>query len=93
MSEVANEMMMTFLKKMRDENPGITPIEHAKPELVAGLPSTRIVEIAEREGAQLITIGSRGLSGLSGILIGSVAERVSQLAPVPVVIVKYQSSR
>lgn len=93
MSEVANEMMNAFLKKMRNENPGITPIEHAKPELVVGLPPTRIIEVAEREGAQLIVIGSRGLSGLSGILIGSVAERVAQLAPVPVVIVKDQASR
>ncbi|HID70224.1 MAG TPA: universal stress protein [Desulfobacterales bacterium] len=48
----------------------------------------RIVEFAEKENAQIIVMGSCGRSGLSHILLGSVAERVAQLSNIPVVIVK-----
>jgi nucleotide-binding universal stress UspA family protein len=89
--DVAERLMLTFLSGMRDANPGVAPLQSATTELVAGLPPGRIVEVAEREGAQLIVIGSRGLTGLSHILVGSVAERVAQLAPMPVVIVKRQA--
>lgn len=88
MSDVAVRMMSEFLDKVCNANPDLASIQAAVPELVAGLPATRIVEVAEREDAQLIVIGSRGLTGLSSILVGSVAERVAQIAPIPVVIVK-----
>lgn len=91
MSEVADEMMVAFLDGAREKYPELKTIGNARPELVAGLPPTRIVEVADREDAELIVIGSRGRSRLSGILIGSVADRVVQLASRPVVIVKDQS--
>lgn len=93
MSDVAERMMTAFLGKMREAHPNLDPIQSAVPEIVAGLPATRIVEFAEREGAQLVVVGSRGLTGLSSILVGSVAERVAQLAPMPVVIVKRHSRK
>ena len=68
MSDVAGEMMAAFLQKMRDEYPDIAPIKNAEIELVTGLPPGRIVEVAKREGARLIVIGNRGLSGLTSIL-------------------------
>jgi nucleotide-binding universal stress UspA family protein len=88
MSEVAERMMEEYLAKMRDANPGLTALQTAESELVSGLPPGRIVEVAERDGVQIIVIGSRGRTGLAHILLGSVAERVAQLAPVPVVVVK-----
>ena len=90
MTNVAERLMLTFLSRMRDANPDLAPLQSAKMEYISGLPPGRILEVAEREGAQLIVIGSRGLTGLSHILVGSVAERVAQLAPMPVVIVKRQ---
>lgn len=87
-SDVAEKMMAAFLRRMREANPDEAPLQSATPELVTGLPPGRIVEIAKREGAQMIVMGSRGLTGLSHILVGSVAERVTQMAPMPVVIVK-----
>jgi nucleotide-binding universal stress UspA family protein len=53
-----------------------------------GYPATAIEEEAERQGADLIVIGTRGLSGLRHLLLGSIAERVVQRAPCPVLTVK-----
>jgi universal stress protein A len=40
--------------------------------------------MAEQEHASLIVIGSHGRTGLSHVLLGSVAERVVRHAPCPV---------
>ncbi len=53
-----------------------------------GYPATVIEEEAERQRADLIVIGTRGLSGLKHLLLGSIAERVVQRAPCPVLTVK-----
>jgi nucleotide-binding universal stress UspA family protein len=53
-----------------------------------GYPATVIEEEAERQQADLIVIGTRGLSGLKHLLLGSIAERVVQRAPCPVLTVK-----
>lgn len=47
-----------------------------------------IVERAVREHAGLIVIGSHGRRGVSRALLGSDAELVARLSPVPVMIVK-----
>ena len=38
--------------------------------------------------ADLVVIGTRGLSGLKHLLLGSIAERVVQKSPCPVLTVK-----
>ncbi|HIG01232.1 MAG TPA: universal stress protein [Myxococcales bacterium] len=53
-----------------------------------GYPATVIEEEAERLHADLIVIGSRGRSGLKHLLLGSIAERVVQKSPCPVLTVK-----
>jgi nucleotide-binding universal stress UspA family protein len=53
-----------------------------------GYPATVIEEVAELRDADLIVIGSRGLSGLKHLLLGSIAERVVQKAHCPVLTVK-----
>jgi nucleotide-binding universal stress UspA family protein len=55
---------------------------------VVGTPVTRIVEIAEKKQAYMIIVGSHGRTGLSHFLVGSKAERVVQLSPIPVTVVK-----
>jgi nucleotide-binding universal stress UspA family protein len=47
-----------------------------------------IVEAAESTGANMIAMGSHGRSGLAKLVLGSVATKVLQLSPVPVLIVK-----
>lgn len=88
MEEAAAEMMEEFLAKMRNNHPDQKPIKEALPLLVVGTPVTRILEIAEKKQASMIIIGSHGRTGLSHFLIGSKAERVVQLSPIPVTVVK-----
>jgi nucleotide-binding universal stress UspA family protein len=47
-----------------------------------------IVEYAVSEKAEVIVIGTRGRSGISKMLLGSVASGVVTYAPCPVVVVK-----
>lgn len=51
-------------------------------------PSVGIVQEAEEVGADLIIIGSRGLTGIERMLLGSVAERVVERAHCPVLVVR-----
>ena len=57
-------------------------------EHIEGDTRDRILEVAEKSGAQQIVMGSLGRSGLSHLLLGSKAQRVVQLSPIPVTIVK-----
>jgi len=88
MVDVAEEMMEEFLTEAKEAAPGRAKLETAEARLVVGLPAGRSVETAEAIGASLIVVGSRGRTGLPHILLGSVAERIAQLSPVPVVVVK-----
>ena len=53
-----------------------------------GYAATVIVEEANVRRADLIVIGTHGRSGLKHLLLGSIAERVVQKAPCPVLTVK-----
>ena len=53
-----------------------------------GYPATVIVEEAAGLDADLIVIGTHGHTGLKHLLLGSIAERVVQKAPCPVLTVK-----
>jgi nucleotide-binding universal stress UspA family protein len=50
--------------------------------------SEAIVECAGEIEADLIVMGTRGLTGVAHVLLGSVAERTIRLAPCPVLTVK-----
>jgi nucleotide-binding universal stress UspA family protein len=56
--------------------------------LSADSPSLAINLAAEKIEANLVVMGTRGLSGLKHAMLGSVAERVVRLAPCPVLTVK-----
>jgi glutathione-regulated potassium-efflux system ancillary protein KefC len=58
------------------------------PHLVAGHPVRSIVNLAAELGAELLVIGGKGHSALYERLIGSRADRIAQLSPCPVLIVK-----
>jgi nucleotide-binding universal stress UspA family protein len=53
-----------------------------------GYPATVIEEEVTRQKADMVVIGSRGRTGLKHLLLGSIAERVVQKAPCPVLTVK-----
>lgn len=56
--------------------------------LVIGSSASSIVEMAEREGAELIVMATHGRTGLFRVLMGSVAEEVVRKAKCPVLTVK-----
>jgi len=53
-----------------------------------GYAATAIIDEVERQSADLIVLGTHGLSGLKHLLLGSIAERVVQKAPCAVLTVK-----
>lgn len=57
-------------------------------EVCVGDPATTIVEYARKKKCTQIVMGNRGHSTLKGILLGSVAMKVVQLAEAPVTLVK-----
>ena len=63
-------------------------VEDAVSKIADGDPAQEILECADRENADLIVVGSRGLGDLKGLLMGSVSHKVSQHAKSSCVIVK-----
>ena len=60
----------------------------AEYEYQVGYPPEMILSAAEKSGADMIVMGSRGLSGIKELLLGSVSNHIVHYAKVPVVIVK-----
>ncbi|HET7008138.1 MAG TPA: universal stress protein [Candidatus Binatia bacterium] len=55
--------------------------------VVAGHPSTAIIDCAENEHIDLVVMSSHGRSGLSRMLIGSVTDKLLRAAKCPVLVV------
>ena len=53
-----------------------------------GRPSAEIVEAAEKDGVDLIVMGSRGVGGITGWILGSTSRRVVDSCTKPILIVK-----
>jgi len=68
----------------RRAQPGV-PVD---PHVEDGPAAPRILEVMERENADLLVVGTHGRRGLDRLLLGSVAEHVVQLARHPVVTVR-----
>lgn len=55
--------------------------------VVLGGPAHSIEEIAQQAGADLIVVGSKGRSALTGLLLGSVPDRLLRISSRPVLVV------
>lgn len=86
--DAAREMLDDFLAGAHKKEPGLTALKSAKRLLVLGLPVSRILEVAKKEEVGMIVMGSKGETGLKHLLVGSIAEQVVHLSPIPVTIVK-----
>ena len=53
-----------------------------------GEPAISLVEVAVREGYDLIVMGHRGLDGIAGLVLGSVAKKVATDSPCAVLVVR-----
>ena len=58
--------------------------------VVTGAPARGIVHAAQEDGCDLIVMGTHGRTGLSHMLMGSVAERVIRTAECPVLTVRHR---
>lgn len=81
--EDAAEALLDDLEGLATPDGG--PIERA---IEAGRPTQTIVEYAEDHDVDHIVMGSHGRSGVTRVLLGSVAETVVRRAPVPVTVTR-----
>jgi len=70
--------------RVRSEHPGLS----VGTMLREGRPSAAIVDVAENEGYDLIVMGSRGMRGITGWILGSTSRRVVNSCTKPVLIIK-----
>jgi len=92
MEDVAESMMREFVLNELGVDTVKDKTGHVQTKLVVGVPVSRILEVAEKVDAQIIVMGSQGRTGLKHLLLGSKAEQVVRLAPLPVTIVKEPKS-
>ena len=74
------------LAQVLQEPPGGT-VEVLR-QVVVGNPYSKIIEMAEAEKVDLIVMATHGRTGLSHLVMGSVAERVVRTAPCPVLTIR-----
>ena len=63
-------------------------VDQVKGEVLEGDAAVEIIAAAEHIGADLIVLGTRGLGPLKGLLMGSISQKVSQMAKCACMIVK-----
>lgn len=74
---------------LADEAARVTEaIPNARHEVLSGAAATTVTDFAEREGADLLVVGTHGRRGPSRWLLGSVAEKIVRASRIPVLTVR-----
>ncbi|MBP89472.1 MAG: universal stress protein UspA [Planctomycetaceae bacterium] len=84
MPEPATDDLRKMLHKVEPTDPTVR-YEH---RLITGDPAHAIVRLAKDEGVDMIVMGTHGRTGLSRMLMGSVAEAIVRRAECPVLTYK-----
>ncbi len=79
----ATRLVDDAVKMIRDA--GITTKGELR-DMAAGHVAKAVVETATANNVDLIVMGSRGLSDVQGLLLGSVTHKVIQMAKIPVLV-------
>jgi nucleotide-binding universal stress UspA family protein len=85
-SDEGDEAAETTLAAVVDDVLGEEPKVHVVERIVHGAAAQSLVEASG--DAELLVVGSRGLGGFTGMLLGSVSHQCAQHASCPVVIVR-----
>jgi len=80
--QAAQELVTDVVRQELGDNP------HARVRPSIGRGSAAAVLLEAAKGADLLVVGSRGLGGFAGLLLGSVSAKMASHAPCPVVIVR-----
>ena len=80
--ERADALLRNTVARLRDTGIEIEP--HSR----TGDPANAIIDVAEEQGADLIVVGNKGMSGVARFLLGSVPSKVAHHAPCDVLIVR-----
>lgn len=91
LEEIAGEMMTDFIEKLMEAYPDIKGVlKKADIMLVSGLTVTKILQVVEKTAPELLVLGNKGRTSLKHILLGSKAEQLARLCPIPVTLVKQE---
>jgi len=74
--------------KDAEDSARLKGVTNVKSFVEDGEPAQRILEYADKENVDLIVMGSRGLSDLEGLLVGSTSHKVGHLSRCTVISVK-----
>jgi nucleotide-binding universal stress UspA family protein len=80
--EPSSDRILKMLEDVKPADPKV-PFAH---RLTMGDPAGEIVRIAADEGAEMIVLGTHGRTGMTRLLMGSVAEAIVRRAPCPVLV-------
>ncbi len=84
MKEIYNKSLEEAKKDINDHFPDMK----MEIKLLEGRPSSTIVSAAEEYDADLIVIGSRGIGGITGWILGSTSRNVVESCTKPILVVK-----
>ena len=87
--EPSSERILQMLEDVHPSDSAV-PFVH---RLVMGDPAAEIVNVAKAEQAELVVMGTHGRTGVSRLLMGSVAESVVRHAPCPVLIYRERAEK
>jgi len=88
MEDTARDMLGNFQKELAAKHPELVEIKRATLKLVVGLPVSRTLEVIDKIHPEMVIMGSQGRTGLGYLMLGSKAEQIVRLCPVPVTVVK-----
>lgn len=88
LGEIMDAMVADSRRLLKDHKDGLPPGMTITTDVTVGPAATTIVQTAADRKCDLIVMGTHGRTGLAHLFMGSVAERVTRLAPCPVLTVR-----
>ncbi|MEV6210198.1 universal stress protein [Kitasatospora sp. NPDC051914] len=84
MDDIAARVLAESVEKVAGAEPAVGISTH----VTRGTPAQVLLSAAGEEDVALLVVGSRGIGGFAGALLGSVGQHCAQHAPCPVLIVR-----